>query len=413
MNFSKLLLALAASGFVTSAFATNGDVLIGLGAQSRALGGTGTAAFFGSENALTNPALIAKSKGTEFSLGGTFFMPDVNASTDVAAPGTPSSKTSDADLSVIPEVSLSTRINDDWTFGLGMFGSAGMGVDYRGNAGLFDGYTNLQLMKFAPTLAYNKNNFGIGFAPVLQYGSLDINYNNGANVGSGASSDLGWGFNLGGYLDVTPNLTLGLAYQSAINMKYKAQIPTAATGFGLAGFTEYLEQPAEIKVGAAYTTGPWMVTGDYKRIEWSSAEGYKDFNWKDQDVFALGVKYSQKGYWFGVGYNHGKDPIEVLPSAQTMAGYSNQAINMFNNHFFPGIVEDHFTLGGGFALGKHTSLDMALTYADEVKKTIDTGTISGVMGGGPAAAAVTPVNLSTHEVVHSQVGVTVAVRMNF
>jgi long-chain fatty acid transport protein len=401
MKLNKLLVALAASGIATSAFATNGDNLIGLGAQARALGGTGTAAFFGSENALTNPALLAKSKGTEFAFGGTVFMPDVKASTDVA--GAPFSQTSEADLSVIPEVSLSNRINDNWTLGIGMYGSAGMGVDYRDTPGLFAGYTNLQMMKFAPTAAYNGNGFGVGIAPVIQYGALDINYNNGANVGSGTSSDIGFGFNIGGYYDVTKDLTLGLSYQSAIDMKYDDQITTAAAGFQLPAFglnlTDNLEQPAEIKLGVAYTTGPWMVTGDYKQIKWGSAKGYKDFNWDDQNVFGLGVKYNGNGYWVGAGYNYGKDPIKVLPSTS----YPNQAINIFNNHFFPGIVEKHFTFGGGVTLGKNSMLDMAVVYADEVDKTIQTGFVSQQMN--PAA--------TSHTVTHSQLGYTVSVRMNF
>ena len=396
MKINKLLIALAATGFVSSAFATNGDVLIGLGPQSRAMGGTGTAAFFGSENALTNPALLGKSKGSEFSIGGTFFMPDVTARNDAAA----SSTKSDASLSTIPEVSLSNRINDNWTFGLGMFGSAGMGVDYRDNAMLYKSFTNLQLMKFAPTLAYNHANYGIGFAPVLQYGSLDINYINSApggpgNVGSGVSSDLRWGFNLGGYYDVAPDLTLGLAYQSAIDMNYKNQINNAASGFGLVNvFSDHLEQPAEIKLGVAYTMGSWMITGDYKSVQWSSAKGYKDFNWKDEDVFALGAKYTTKGYWAGFGYNHGKDPINVLPKDVTG---KNETINVFNNLLFPGIVQDHYTLGGGISLGTNTSVDMALTYAGKVNKSVAMDQLGG----------------TTLTTTHSQTGATIAMRMNF
>ncbi len=56
-----------------------------------------------------------------------------------------------------------------------------------------------------------------------------------------------------------------------------------------------------------------------------------------------------------------------------MTGYSNQAINVFNNHFFPGITEGHFTFGGGMALGKTSTLEFAVVYADEVSKTVDTG----------------------------------------
>ena len=416
MKFTRVFVSMALAGMAGSAFATNGDNLIGLGVQSRALGGTGTAAFFGSENALTNPALLGKMQGTEFAIGGTAFMPDVEATATTFGGG---SATSDADLSVIPEVSLATRINDNLTFGLGMFGTAGMGVDYRGTDGLINGYTNLQLMKFVPSLAYNSGPFGLGGAVVIQYGALDINYDataiGGPAFGEGTSTDLQLGFNLGGYFDVTKDLTLGLAYQSEIGMEYDGQLTGAATNFGLgAGGTQTimsdkLAQPAEIKAGVAYTMGPWMFTGDYKRIMWSDADGYKEFNWDDQDVFGLGVKYSASGWWVGAGYNHGEDPIAVLPNAAAMPdAYVNQALNLFNNHFFPAVVEDHFTVGGGVSLGKNTMLEGALVYADGVSKTIDTGIISGAFAG-----MALPPDATSHTVDHSQLGVTVSVRMNF
>jgi len=435
MKQTRLALAVAAAAMISQpVLATNGDHLIGLGAQARALGGTGAAAFFGSENALTNPALIGKMQGTEFAIGGTAFMPRVEAETDVASQQGAISQKSDANFSVIPEVSLATRINDQWVFGLGIYGSAGMGVDYRDNGnlpegsplddgadgtGLFNGYSNLQLMKFAPTLAFNDSNWGIGFAPVIQYGALDINYksfdniNNALNnIGNGMSQSYGLGFNLGGYFDVTPELTLGLAYQSAIDMKYKDQISVAAKGFQLDGmFGDNLEQPSEIKVGAAFTQGNMMYTADYKKIGWGSAKGYEDFNWEDQDVFALGAKYTANTYWLGVGYNYGKDPIKKLPQNATAAqgGFENQATNLLNNHFFPAVVESHFTLGGGYSFTDNLAVDMALTYAAEKNKTVNTGAISGAFG----SAMNTPADATSHKVTHSQLGYTVSLRMNF
>jgi long-chain fatty acid transport protein len=445
MKMTKIALAIATAAMVsTPVLATNGDVLIGLGAQSRAMGGTGVAAFYGAENALVNPAMVGKSTGTEFSIGGTLFKPDVKASTnvsDMTGTGTYSSQTSDNDTNIIPEVAMSTRINESLTFGLGMFGSAGMGVDYRDNGGytgvdaapgtngdgsaLFNGYSNLQLMKFAPTLAFNKDNFGIGFAPVIQYGSLDINYKaytaddnqDGTaddpdvnNIGNGMSTDLGLGFNLGGYFDVSKDLTIAASYQSAIAMEYKDQISVAAGGFGL-DFSDKLEQPAEIKIGAAYTMGNIMLTADAKQIKWGDAEGYKDFNWEDQNVFSLGAKYTGDKYWLGAGYNFGSDPIkDVDDSAGGMAGYTAQATNMFNNHFFPGVVESHVTFGGGYSLSKNTTIEGAVVYAPEVTKTIDTSLITDFSDNG-AIDASTPA--TSHTVNHSQVGYSVSVRMNF
>lgn len=416
INSKRLLavsIAAACSTLPVAAFATNGDELIGLGAQSRAMGGTGTAAFYGSENALTNPALLGKSQGTEFAFGGTLFMPNVKASSNITTMS--ANKKSDNDKNVIPEVSMSTRINDNWTFGIGMYGTAGMGVDYRGEPGLFDGYTSLQLMKFAPTMAYNQGNFGFGFAPVLQYGALDINYTDpmGNNAGNGVSTDFGVGYNLGGYFDVNDQLTLALAYQSAIDMDYKDQLTGAADGFGIGPnsmqtiTSNKLEQPAQIKLGVAYTVSNWMLTADYKKIKWGSANGYKTFNWDDQDVFGIGARYSGGNYWVGFGYNYGKDPIKVLGDnpANQMATYSNQAVNMFNNHLFPAIVESHYTVGGGYALGKNMMLEGALVYAAEKTKTVDTSAITSMLAGMPVA--------SSHKTTHSQTAITISLRTNF
>ena len=38
---------------------------------------------------------------------------------------------SDANRNIIPEVSIAHKINDNWYIGAGMFGTAGMGTDYR------------------------------------------------------------------------------------------------------------------------------------------------------------------------------------------------------------------------------------------------------------------------------------------
>ncbi|MGC9386308.1 MAG: OmpP1/FadL family transporter [Hydrogenovibrio sp.] len=421
MKKTKLALAIATTAMVsTPVLATNGDNLIGLGAQSRALGGTGTAAFYGSENALTNPGLLGKSQGTEFTIGGTIFKPSVKATSNIATyPGPAASDTSANDTNIIPEVSLSTRLTDNWTFGLGIFGSAGMGVDYQDSPALFNGYSNLQLMKFAPTISYNSDKFGIGVAPVIQYGALDINYTDpmGKNVGHGMSSDLGYGYNIGGYFDIFEGMTLALAYQSAIDMKYKDQITTASNGLGLSGFSDHLEQPAEIKAGIAYTIKGFMLTADAKQIKWGDAKGYKDFNWKDQNVFGLGAKYAGNRYWVGVGYNYGEDPIDTLDQSKTAAqgGYSNQAVNLFNNHFFPAIMESHFTFGGGYQLTKNLALDGAIVYAPEISKTVSTGAVTGGLGAqsGNQQAAMMPADATEHKVTHSQIGYTLSLRMNF
>lgn len=427
-TLSKNLLATAITTLfiAPAAFATNGTNMTGISAPSVALGGTGTAAYFGPSNVIINPALIGKSQGTEFGFGGTLFKPSVSNN---GLMGGNASATSDADTFVIPSVSLTSRINNNWTFGIGMYGTSGMGVDYKaktaGTGMLMDAQSTLQIMRITPTLAYNGNNFGVGFSPIIQYGALDINYNmaamGGGNVGSGMSSDLGYGFTLGGYYDVNKQFTVGAAYTSAIDMKYKNQLSTASQPFvnpaaGMtSAFGDSLEQPAEIKVGAAYTVGNIMLTGDFKQIRWGEAKGYKDFGWQDQNVLGVGLKYSGSGYWLGVGFNKADNPIKAQAANLANGGsYTGAVTNMFNNMFFPATTESHFSFGGGYNITKNVSLQGAVMYAPEVTTTVDTSAISQGMAmqmGAPMNVAMAQTSSNTTK--HSQVGYTVSVSYKF
>ncbi len=389
---TRIALAVSATIFASSAMATNGTNMTGVGAQSSAMGGTGVAAYYGAENVIVNPAMIGKSTGTEFSFGGTVFMPSV--ASDLGAGETDSA----ADLNVIPSVSMTSRINENLTFGIGMYGTSGMGVDYFDDATLLKAQSTMQIMRFVPTLAYNEANFGIGFSPVIQYGALDINYDDGGafganNVGTGMAQDLGYGFNLGGYFDITPETTIAASYQSAIEMTYENVLSTASTPFNpLLGYTfsDDLEQPAEIKVGLAHTMGNYMVTADFKQVRWSEAKGYGDFGWEDQNVIALGAKYNSKNYWLGLGYNKADNPIKPMDGTAPEGG----TINMFNNLFFPATTEQHFSLGGGYNLSENATIEGAVVYSPEVETAV---AVDAVFGAG-----------ATSTTTHSQLGYTMS-----
>ncbi|MEW5831823.1 MAG: outer membrane protein transport protein [Campylobacterota bacterium] len=391
----KLAVAAAVALSATSAFATNGDHLIGTGAKARGMGGVGIGMSHGAESALTNPALISTVKGTEVSFGGTIFMPDVESTTGEGF------KKSNADLSVIPEVSLAQKVSENFTWGIGMFGTAGMGVDYRSQTGgTYNNYkmvTNLQLMQFAVPLAYSDSGVSVGIAPVLQYGSLDINYRTPAGVDSttqGVAQDFGAGYNIGLAYE-TNGLTVGVSYKSAIDMVYDGQLSKATVQFGMnggAGHADNLEQPAEIGAGLSYTTAGHTFAFDYKRIKWSDAKGYKTFGWDDQNVYMFGYQYAQDNWALRAGYNYAKSPIKE------QFGTDAAAKNMFNLLGFPGIVEKHYTVGGSYAFTKMTSLDLAYVYADEKQDTF-------------ATTGMTADNKTSTK--HSQQGISAQLNFNF
>lgn len=430
---NKILAACAVvtTVFSSNAVATNGDSLIGLGAISRAMGGTGIAHFAGAESALKNPAILAKQQGLEVMFGGTFFAPDV----EVTKTGSPQdlTATSDAKENMIPEVAIAHTLGDGWVIGVGMFGSAGMGTDWRdsspmedptvGELGLYGMRSNLLLLKFAIPVAYGQDNWSVGFAPVMQYGALDLafttanvdqfgafNSPNTKQIGQGSSYDFGMGYDLGFSYEIpAAGITLGLVYESAIGMTYDHQISNASSAFGyglpgaLPGFSDDLEQPAHIGFGIDWNNNDLMsITFDVKSIKWGEAEGYKDFGWENQTVYALGVEYIIDRLALRFGYNYGKNPIEnnldttpvfAAPSAPT----NGDVLNTFNHVMFPAITEQHFTAGFGYTFSKHVLLDMAFTFATSQDVTV----------------SATSTNLGDLTVTNDQIAVTAGIKYQF
>lgn len=411
MKKTKLALALTTAAFASSAMATNGTNMIGIGAKSNAMGGTGVAAYFGAENMLANPAMIGKSKGTELIFGGTIFSPDVSTNhfTDEDEINETRSK-SDGDLFVIPSAAFSSRINENMVYGIGMFGTSGLGADYKSVDGLFNGQTALQVLRFAPTLAFHNQSGGIGFSPLIQYGALDIHYTNplgGDDVGHGMAQGLGFGYAVGGYYDLGKNFTVAASYTSSIDMEYDGQLTEAAAPFGALGFNidhDHLEQPAEIKIGAAYRLNNMTFTADAKRIMFGEAKGYQDFGWKNSDVIAVGAKYQTKDYWLAAGYNYGKMPLSEQDGTNDPSG---SVANFFNNSFFPATTESHLTVGGGKAISKRAIVEGAFVYAPEVSTNFDTTAVSNALATN---ATIIPEESKTK---HSQMGVTMMIRYNF
>ncbi len=428
----KIVAALMAAGLVSPmAYATNGNEMMAAGAQSSALGGSGVANYMGADSAWANPAMLGKSKGSEVVGGITYFKPTVTNNGFPDGGGVQTAQTSSTKASFIPDVSYSSRMSDSLSYGVAMAGIAGMGVDYTGaplNTHVA-GKTIMSIARVMATIAYNDKDYGLGFSPIVQHGSLEISYNNTANGGpqynapGKADNDIGFGASLGGYYNITPAVVVAASYQTAIEMTYGTQISGAAAGFGLcspasggctgqAGFGDKLAQPAQMKAGVAYTIDNVTLTADYKSLQWGSAAGFKDFNWKDQTVVAIGAKYAGNGFWVGAGYNKADDPIqEASPAALSPANpgttdYRNGVINFFNNMLFPAIVQDSYTFGGGYDISKALSIETAVVISPKVTKTVNITALTF----DPSTGQSFP---NTNTTTHSQQALSVGLRYKF
>jgi len=408
----KLAVVAALALGATSAFATNGSSLIGIGAKARGMGGTAIGVGHGAESGLSNPALITTIKGNnEISFGGTVFLPDVQvrASTTAIGGADGATQTSDSDIAVIPSVSLATKVNDNFYWGIGMWGTGGLGVDYRDDTqnSTFSMVTALQTMQFGVPLAYTSNGFSLGITPIVQYSALDIQYTQPAafraagddgKIGAGVAQDLAFGYNLGAAYE-TNGFTIGAMYKSKIKFDTKDVMNNALNGFGVGPSAPFggtrideMATPEEYGIGISYTTSGHTLAIDYKNINWEDAEGYEDFGWEDQDVIAVGYEYSTNDWAVRCGYQYAESAVQDnlgkgLAIDNTHVGNMNyfgfpgsaySLTNTFNLLGFPGTQESHITLGGSYAFNETLSMDLAAVYGLENKETVTGFTGQGI-----------------------------------
>jgi long-chain fatty acid transport protein len=383
--------------------------MIGQGAKARAMGGVGIAKSFGAESGLVNPAMIASVEKSEATLVITAFAPNVsfNGPTQMGSTGYQDSA---ANFSVIPEIAYATRLTDRAVIGLSVSGTAGMGTDYDSKTGTSNNgsarmKTALSLLKVAVPVSYTVGGFTAGIAGVLQYGSLQLSHQYGAGFANfrdnGESTDIGYGLEIGAAY-TTGGLTLGAVYKSKIGMTYDNTIGQSIIDFGAAAGIksgDNLDQPEERGVGISYTMGENTISADYKNIAWGDTAGYGDFGWENQDVYSVGYEYAAKSWAVRLGYNYAKSPIVEQAAANPATQYIGAVQNFFNLSGFPGIVETHYTIGGGYNVSDALSLDGSFIYAPETTNTFDTSALTQALGAPGVSSA---------NVKHSQMALTIA-----
>jgi long-chain fatty acid transport protein len=369
----------------TSAQATNGDNLIGIGPISRAMGGVGIAAPQDSISAVfSNPAGMCFApycNASTFDFAGTLFIPKVDAKITTGA-GTIEANSNDK-IFAIPAIGISTPLNEispAWRFGIAAYGVSGLGVDYRGSAidvpdyymtgaPLVAGdYTQLQIMKFAPTVAVQAlDKLSIGLSLHIDYASLDLR--------DGSSPNYGYGFEAGVLCTPVDKISIGLTYVSPQTVNHKN-----ISDFDGNGTRDDLELEAPQQVGLGIAFEPLdkeklLIEADTKWINWSDAKGYKDFDWEDQWVYAVGAQFKPVDkVSLRAGFNYGKSPLKEhdgfngafsMSNVQTVqdATLPNYYYETFRIIGFPAVVEKHITLGAGYQLTKVLTLNAGYMHA--------------------------------------------------
>lgn len=365
------------------ALATNGTNLIGVGPMSRSMGGVGVAAPQDAIGAIfSNPAAASYgpyAPGTQADFAGTYFNPTVKGSATVPTgnpvnPQATGSDTSDMKASTIPAIGISSPLSSKWRFGVGAYGVSGMGVSYKeSDLPLSNNlYTKLEVMNFAPSVAYMPTpDFSLGANFLVSYQNLDLGY--GADHGYSAGLQLGGLYQLG-------LLKLGAAYTYNQGVKHEkvayfddydqnGQLVPNATLDDLE-----LQSPQVVALGVAMEpTRSWLVELDTKWINWSGAKGYKDFDWEDQWVLGLGAQFKiTPAFALRAGYNYAKNPVKNHDGFNPMETTNVQGHDVPNPNYealrilgFPAFVEHHLTLGLGYTFSNAMVLNLSYMHAFE------------------------------------------------
>lgn len=347
----------------TVLYATNGTNLTGTSALQRSLGGTGIAhAFNSSSIGAINPAILTRVKSDNlFSADITYFSPSVSSM----------GSESEFEASFIPAISWVHRDREEWVYSMNIFGSSGMGVDYTNSSDANKKMikSSLQTLKIIPAIGYKDNDrLSIGFAPVIMYGRMGLNYADSMDEDSNpiqsdrfVSEDMGFGYQLGIVYSMSDKLDIAMTYNSSLSMKYEEVANFNQFGFDgkVANFvmmnninvsdgisedelrlisngvrqqvqgvevinslnqfqvtqenldTLCLEQPAEYTIGASFQkSDKALLLYEMKKIKWSGAKGYSEMGWIDQNVFSVGAEWKLKKLDLRAGFNYASSPLK-------------------------------------------------------------------------------------------------------
>lgn len=369
---STLALALA----LPAPASTHGDNLIGIGAVSRSLAGTGVAVAENVTAAITaNPAalagtFVADGRAVEFSV--TLFRPRVEA--EIGARSARSAERTH----LIPSFAYA-KSDGAWSYGLAAYGISGLGVDYR-RSGIDTAlgptpyplvaavHTELQVLEVAPAVAHRLSpRWSVGAALHLDVGHLDL--------GAGRKSGHGFGLQPGVVFRPVARLTLGLSYITPKPIDYRDVIDLDGDG---APDDLRLTAPEQLRLGAAFEAVPGRlrVAVETAWVSWGRAEGYRDFDWGSTRSLAFAVRYCAvpERLTLRAGYSRNGNPVRSHQGWDGTGAPGNVRFvqgKAVNNYYFetfrvigfPAIVTEHVSAGVEFGVGNGITLDLGFTHA--------------------------------------------------
>ncbi len=341
MNLRKHLVAgaIAASLLPVSAMATNGILPLGNGMVAHGFGGAGIGDATEAMSMVDNPALLS-GVSSQWTIGASGFNP--NRSADVGH----GYVESDSKWFLIPHGAYASNSGGSMAWGIAVSALGGMNTNYPEQ--LFGARVGVDLsgLIISPTLSFKATDaISLGISPLFGYEKLDTTGPALNERGPGqeqlpvtdSDTATGWGVKVGLSAKVAEGTSLGLTYQSKLNMSV---MDNHAKFLFAPASDKSLDLPAYYGAGiASQVTDKVKVVADVSYIDWSDVAIFDElFGWQSQTIFKAGVEYAvSDSLSLRFGINHAKSPI---PDSKVQ-----------NNILAPATTEDHITIGFGMKMG--------------------------------------------------------------
>ena len=387
---ATVVAAVLATG--SAAWATDGYFPHGFGMKSKGMGGAAVAVTDNAFSGINNPAASVWA-GNRAEIGVDIFMPKRSAAR--SAPGfggmLEGDVKSDGSAFAVPEFAYNKKIDDRMSWGLTVYGNGGMNTEmpganvmcmnpntgdpYQGNLLCGQGKLGVDLMQLivAPTFAYKLDaQHSVGVSPLLvmqQFKATGLDAFTGFSMAptkvsdTGTDRSTGVGMRLGYLGQLSDTLKFGATYSPKIKMSKFDKYAGLFAGEGSFDIPENYALGINVQVTPAVS-----VAADYSRINYSgvpsignpmsnlmlgnpmgSANG-PGFGWSDVNVLKLGVQWQATSTMvLRAGYNQSTNPVK--------------AENVTFNILAPGVITQHVTVGGTYALSKDSELTWAYMYA--------------------------------------------------
>jgi long-chain fatty acid transport protein len=337
-----------------------------------------------------NPAIISALEDQEVLIGSALVLPSIHLQSGLASDSVegvfpPTNRygeaRSDSGVAAGLATGFSFRLRDDspLTFGLGIFGLVGGGVNFAGSystpiltprqppdyLGVGPIYANLSMLGIAPMASLQvTDRLAIGGGPIITSGSLAFNpafFAPGPKdalglptfpAGTNGRPYWGGGFQVGLFYELNENWNFGFSYKSPIwqeKWDFNASNPNLSPR--RIGIQASL--PEIISWGIAYKGIPkTLLALDLRYFDYADTElfGQKvvdgGLGWRSVFAVALGGQYQATGrLTIRAGYLYNTNPIRDVTT-------------LFNVQA-PGIIQNTFTVGASYQLTENVTASLA------------------------------------------------------